>query len=159
MAIQTSVNQSQGQYVRANGIDIHYIDLGHGQPVLALNNGMVSTNPIWQGHPAAYGSHLTTLAEHFRVIAPDMRGSGKTKHPGGPITYQLLADDMVALIGALGLDSEFREHFFYRRNRQTRGGKRRFDLLFGFRFFGEQCDFGSRPFYEFARGVQFLLRH
>ena len=74
MAIQTSVNQGQGQYVRANGIDIHYIELGRGQPLLALNNGMVSTNPVWQWHPAAYGSHLATLAEHFRVIAPDMRG-------------------------------------------------------------------------------------
>src|SRR6266851_2992785 len=86
MAIQTSVSQGQGQYVRANGIDIHYIDLGHGRPLLALNNGMVSTNPIWLGHPAAYGSHLTTLAEHFRVLAPDTRGSSKTRHPGGPIT-------------------------------------------------------------------------
>src|SRR6266851_3864758 len=88
MAIQTSVSH----------------DLGHGQPLLALNNGMVSTNPIWQGHPAAYGSHLTTLAEHFRVIAPDMRGSGKTRHPGGPIAYELLADDIVALIDTLGLE-------------------------------------------------------
>ena len=74
MAIQTSVSHDQGQYVHANGIDIHYIDLGDGQPLLALNNGMVSTNPVWQWHPAAYGSHLATLAEHFRVIAPDMRG-------------------------------------------------------------------------------------
>src|SRR6266480_8057443 len=70
MAIQTSVSQGHGQYVRANGIDIHYTDLGHGQPVLALNNGMVSTNPVWQGHPAAYGSHLTTLAEHLVAYRP-----------------------------------------------------------------------------------------
>ena len=104
MAIETSVSQGQGQYVHANGIDIHYIDLGNGQPLLALNNAMVSTNPVWQGHPAAYGSHLATLAEHFRVIAPDMRGSGMTQHPGGPITYELLADDIVALIDTLGLD-------------------------------------------------------
>src|SRR6266567_4244283 len=102
MAIQTSVSHDPGQYVHANGIDIHYIDLGHGQPLLALNNGMVSTNPVWEGHPAAYCSHLTTLAEHFRVSAPDMRGSAKTRHPGGPITYEVLADDVVALVEALG---------------------------------------------------------
>src|SRR5262249_62425768 len=40
----------------------------------------------------------------FRVIMPDFRGSGRTVHPGGPIPYNLLADDMVALIDALHLD-------------------------------------------------------
>src|SRR5690242_21684451 len=42
--------------------------------------------------------------EHFRVIAPDTRGSGKSVHPGGPITAALLADDVAALIQALNLD-------------------------------------------------------
>ena len=32
--------------------------------------GVVSTNPIWTGVPVAYASHMDTLAEHFRVIAP-----------------------------------------------------------------------------------------
>ena len=31
---------------------------------------LVSTNPIWAGVPVAYASHMDTLAEHFRVIAP-----------------------------------------------------------------------------------------
>src|SRR5260370_7309542 len=72
MAIQTSVSQGQGHYVRANGIDIHYVDLGGGHPLLALNNAMVSTNPVWEGHPAPYASHLTTLPDHFPLIPPPL---------------------------------------------------------------------------------------
>jgi pimeloyl-ACP methyl ester carboxylesterase len=90
--------------VHANGIDIHYIEAGTGEPLLLLDNAMVSTNPVWSGHPFAYLTHLAAFADHFRVILPDTRGSGRTVHTGGPIPYTLLADDVVALIGALGLD-------------------------------------------------------
>jgi pimeloyl-ACP methyl ester carboxylesterase len=47
---------------------------------------------------------MATLAKHFRVIAPDTRGSGATLHTHGTVSYALLADDVIALIGALGLD-------------------------------------------------------
>jgi pimeloyl-ACP methyl ester carboxylesterase len=47
---------------------------------------------------------MDTLAEHFRVIAPDTRGCGKTMHTGGPVNFDLLADDVAALIDALGLE-------------------------------------------------------
>ena len=100
----TQARQLEGQYVHANGIDIHYVEVGQGEPLLLLDNAMVSTNPIWEALPFAYASFMRTLAEHFRVIAPDARGSGKSVHSGGPITYPLLADDVAALIGELKLD-------------------------------------------------------
>ncbi len=90
--------------VHANGTDIYYVEAGEGEPLLLLDNAMVSTNPVWAALPFAYASFLGTLAEHFRVIAPDIRGSGKSVHPGGPITAALLADDVAALIQALNLD-------------------------------------------------------
>jgi pimeloyl-ACP methyl ester carboxylesterase len=104
MSIKESSAVARGQYVSANGIDIHYLDQGEGQPLVLLHGGMVSTNPIWTGVPIAYASHMDTLAEHFRVIAPDTRGGGKTRHTGGPISFDLLADDVAALIDALGLE-------------------------------------------------------
>jgi pimeloyl-ACP methyl ester carboxylesterase len=100
----TQARQHQGRYVRANGIDIHYVEAGQGEPLLLLDNAMVSTNPIWELLPFAYASFMATLADHFRVIAPDARGSGKSVHSGGPIPYPLLADDVAALIGELKLD-------------------------------------------------------
>jgi pimeloyl-ACP methyl ester carboxylesterase len=102
MAMQA--RQHSGRYVGANGIDIYFVEAGEGEPLLLLDNGMVSTNPIWASIPFAYTSFLGTLAEHFRVIAPDTRGSGKTVHPGGPIPSALLADDVAALIEVLNLD-------------------------------------------------------
>ena len=99
-----STTVAQGQSVHANGIDIHYLDQGNGEPLVLLHGGVVSTNPIWTGVPIAYASHMDTLAEHFRVIAPDTRGCGKTVHSGGPITFDLLADDVAALIDTLDLE-------------------------------------------------------
>lgn len=88
----------------ANGIDIHYVECGEGEPLVLLHGGIVSTNPIWAGHPFAYVSHMEALGQHFRVIAPDARGYGRTVHPGGSIGYTQLADDVAALIEALDLD-------------------------------------------------------
>lgn len=102
MAVQA--RQHRGRCVHANGIDIHYVEAGEGTPLLLLDNGMVSTNPLWASVPIAYASFMGTLAEHFRVIAPDTRGSGQSVHRGGSIPSALLADDVMALIDALKLD-------------------------------------------------------
>jgi pimeloyl-ACP methyl ester carboxylesterase len=100
----TAREKHAGRCVHANGIDIYYVEAGQGEPLILLDNAMVSTNPVWTAMPVAYASFLGTLAEHFRVIAPDTRGSGKSVHPGGPIPSALLADDVAALIDALALD-------------------------------------------------------
>ena len=104
MSTTENMPASQGQRVLANGINIHYLDQGEGEPLVLLHGGLVSTNPIWAGVPVAYAGHMDTLAEHFRVIAPDTRGCGRTAHTGGPISFDLLADDVAALIDALGLE-------------------------------------------------------
>jgi pimeloyl-ACP methyl ester carboxylesterase len=96
--------QAQTKTVRGNGIDIHFLEQGTGEPLVVLHGGLVSTNPIWTGHPFAYTSHLDALSAQFRVIAPDTRGCGRTRHAGGPMTFDVLADDVLALIDALGLD-------------------------------------------------------
>src|SRR5215472_17785043 len=95
---------AESRTVHANGIDIHYLEAGAGEPLLLLHGGVVSTNPIWTGVPVAYASHMDTLAQHFRVIAPDTRGCGKTVHSGGAVSFDLLADDVAALIDALDLE-------------------------------------------------------
>lgn len=90
--------------IRANGIDIAYRDLGDGPPLVLLHGGLASTGPAWAGSTSAHVDHLAALGKHFRVIAPDTRGSGATVHPGGPATFDVLADDVLALIDALALD-------------------------------------------------------
>jgi 3-oxoadipate enol-lactonase len=104
MSLEGSAAQSEGRYVHANGIDIYYVEAGQGEPLLLLHGGVVSTSRVWAGHSWAWVSHMDKLAEHFRVIAPETRGFGRTAHPGGSIPYTQTADDVVGLIEALGLD-------------------------------------------------------
>src|SRR5690349_19946242 len=83
---------------------LHYREVGTGEPLVLLHGGLVSANPLWDLFPFIYGAHLATLAAHFRVIAPDTRGSGRSRHSGTEdITLDLLADDVAELIADLGL--------------------------------------------------------
>ena len=95
---------TRNRTVRANGIDIAYTDIGSGPPLVLLHGAFISTGLAWAGSPAAHVDHLPVLADHFRVIAPDTRGSGASVHPGGPITFDVLANDVIALIDALDLE-------------------------------------------------------
>jgi pimeloyl-ACP methyl ester carboxylesterase len=104
MTIATTVAERGARPVRANGIDIAYVEAGEGPPLVLLHGGLVSTGPLWADQPVAYVSHMATLAKHFRVIAPDTRGSGATVHGDGSASFSVLADDVVALIDALDLD-------------------------------------------------------
>jgi pimeloyl-ACP methyl ester carboxylesterase len=104
MTATADLPQTESRSVRANGIDIHYLEAGEGEPLVLLHGGVVSTNPIWTGVPISYASHMATLSDRFRVIAPDTRGAGRTVHSGGAVTFDLLADDVAALLDALGLD-------------------------------------------------------
>ncbi len=104
MHLAVSAVEPEAHQIHVNGIDIHYVEAGQGDPLILLHGGVVSTNPIWAGIPLAYASHMAALAQHFRVIAPDTRGCGRTAHSGGEITFPQLADDVVGLIDALALD-------------------------------------------------------
>jgi pimeloyl-ACP methyl ester carboxylesterase len=85
----------RGQYVQANGLDIYYEEQGEGSPLLLIHGGIL-TGESWQ-------SYLPSFAKHFRVLMPDSRGHGRTHTPTGEMSFGALADDMVALVQALGL--------------------------------------------------------
>lgn len=90
--------------IEANGIRIHYVEVGAGEPLLLLHGGMASTSVVWAGYGWSWYDALPIFARHFRVIAPDTRGHGRTRNPDVPMSYPLLADDWAALIAALGLE-------------------------------------------------------
>jgi len=100
----TSIH-SEGRFVRANGIDIYCVEAGRGPPLLLLHGGLMSNGPSWAGYRGSYVSRMDAFAAHFRVIAPALRGHGKTINVGGsPISYTQAADDMLALCDALGVE-------------------------------------------------------
>ena len=86
-----------GKYIEANGLRVYYEVYGEGEPLLLIHGG-TATSQSW-------ASHLPTFAKHFRVFTPDSRGHGRTDNPTGELSYHLMADDVAALVGALGLQS------------------------------------------------------
>jgi len=104
MSIADIAARRDAKLVKANGIEIAYTEVGDGPPLILLHGALASTGPAWAGSAVAFVDYMDTLGEHFRVIAPDTRGSGATVHTGGPATFEVLADDVAALIEALALD-------------------------------------------------------
>jgi pimeloyl-ACP methyl ester carboxylesterase len=82
-------------YVEANGLRVYYEVHGEGEPLLLIHGGTATSQ--------AWASHLPTFAEHFRVLTPDSRGHGRTDNPAAELGYRLMADDVAALVGVLGL--------------------------------------------------------
>ena len=64
---------NSGGFIRANGIDIHYVQAGQGIPFILLHGGLVSTNPIWAATPVSYAGHMETLARRYRVLPVEDR--------------------------------------------------------------------------------------
>ena len=77
----------------ANGIDVHYAIYGHGSPVIFLHGGLANTD-YW-------GKQVPAVAPHHTVILMDSRGHGRTTRDARPYGYDLMADDVVALMDAL----------------------------------------------------------
>jgi pimeloyl-ACP methyl ester carboxylesterase len=77
----------------ANGISIHYAVYGAGSPVILLHGGLASAD-YW-------GNQIPALALHHTVIAMDSRGHGRSTHDPRPYGYDLMADDVVALMDVL----------------------------------------------------------
>ena len=87
------------QFVEVNGVRLHYVGEGSGDPVLLIHG--------WPGFWFEWNKNIPALAERFDVIVPDMRGYAYSDKPDvAPeegYTDQVMANDIAALIGALGL--------------------------------------------------------
>lgn len=84
------------RYVDLPGLRMHVAEAGDGPPLLLLHG--------FPQHWWAWRKVLPALAEHYRVICPDLRGSGWTDAPADGYTATQLVDDIVALLDELQLD-------------------------------------------------------
>ena len=77
-------------------IALHYDDTGTGTvPVLLLHE--------LGGSSASFSALFPALAADRRVIAPDLRGAGRSEKPIGPFTITDIAEDILALLDALAV--------------------------------------------------------
>jgi pimeloyl-ACP methyl ester carboxylesterase len=79
--------------IDANGIKIHYAIYGQGSPVVFLHGGLANTD-YW-------GNQVKAVAAHHTVILIDSRGHGRSTRDARPYGYDLMADDVVAVLNAL----------------------------------------------------------
>jgi len=79
--------------VGVNGIRIWYAVFGHGSPVILVHGGAGNSN-YW-------GLQIPALARRYEVIVLDSRGHGRSTRTSEPITYHLMASDVLALMDAL----------------------------------------------------------
>ncbi|GHO96447.1 dehalogenase [Reticulibacter mediterranei] len=82
-------------FAMTNGIRMHYVSGGKGQPLVLLH-GFPETWYTWH-------KVLPDLAKHYRVIAPDMRGAGQTDAPQTGYDKATMARDIHGLVSQLSL--------------------------------------------------------
>lgn len=86
----------------SNGIRLHYLQSGPapaaGGKAIVLLHGYTQTSHMWLPLMAALPADVT-------VIAPDLRGIGKSSKPAGHYTKAMQADDVWLLVQGLGLSS------------------------------------------------------
>ncbi len=68
-------------YYKYQGIDIHYVDEGRGEPIVMLHG-----DPTWG---FLYRHFIPLLSQHNRCIVPDHMGMGKSSIPEDHSLYQL----------------------------------------------------------------------
>ncbi|MFJ9711676.1 alpha/beta fold hydrolase [Streptomyces sp. NPDC101234] len=82
--------------VKTAELTLHAVVGGDGPPLLLL--------PGWPQFWYSWRLVMPALAEHFTVIAPDLRGMGASDKPATGYDAGTLADDMAALMTELGHD-------------------------------------------------------
>ena len=84
----------QSKFAEVNGIRLHYLIAGKGDPVVLLH-GYAESSHMWL-------PLIAKLADKHAVIAPDLRGFGQSAAPEDGYTKAAMARDIHALVKSLG---------------------------------------------------------
>ena len=85
-----------GHYADVNGIKLYCEIHGAGKPLILLHGGL--------GAIEMFGPNLPALAKGRQVIGVDLQAHGRTADIDRPLSVELMADDIAALIKYLKLD-------------------------------------------------------
>jgi len=87
--------ESARGYVDAGGLSTYYEAVGTGDPLVMLHGGFTPVETL--------GGLTALFTDAYRVYSPERRGQGRMPDIPGPITYEIMAEDTIAFIDALGL--------------------------------------------------------
>jgi pimeloyl-ACP methyl ester carboxylesterase len=86
----------QHRWIDAGGLRMHVAEAGEGPPLLLVHG--------WPQHWWMWRGVIPRLAEHHRLICPDLRGHGWTDAPPSGYDKGQMSSDLLALLDALGLE-------------------------------------------------------
>ena len=89
-----STQATQSRFANVNGVRLHYLIAGTGDPVILLH-GYAETSHMWL-------PLIAKLSSTHTVIAPDLRGAGQSSTPAAGYTKAEMAQDIHALVLKLG---------------------------------------------------------
>ncbi|HTE31635.1 MAG TPA: alpha/beta hydrolase [Chryseolinea sp.] len=89
---------NNGKYISIFNKKIYYEEYGKGMPLILLQGGMGSIED--------FALCIPELSKHFRVIAPDTPGQGRSELADS-MSYELMAEYISKLIDLLKLDSAY----------------------------------------------------
>src|ERR687885_915457 len=87
---------TRGNYAEVNGLNMYYEIHGTGQPLVLLHDAYMTIDLMGEVVPA--------LAESRQVIAAELQGHGRTADIDRPLSYEQMADDIVALLRHLVIE-------------------------------------------------------
>jgi len=91
-----SAREPETGYAPVNGLRLYYEIHGTGEPLILLHGGLGSTG--------MFSEVLPTLSSSRRVIAVDLQAHGRTTDIDRPLTFEAMADDIVALMKYLEIE-------------------------------------------------------
>ena len=97
MAEPPHVDGVRHRQVRARGLDFHVAEAGEGDDVVLCLHG-------WPQHWYEWRFLMPALADRHRVLALDLRGFGWSDAPPDGYEKENLADDVLAVLDALGIE-------------------------------------------------------
>ncbi|HTD29518.1 MAG TPA: alpha/beta hydrolase [Xanthomonadaceae bacterium] len=95
-ALVRSLPGFENGYANVNGVQLHYVAGGKGQPLVLL--------PGWPETWWEFHLIMPTLATRYHVIAVDLRGMGGSSKPQGGYDKKNMAEDIYELVRLLGYD-------------------------------------------------------
>jgi pimeloyl-ACP methyl ester carboxylesterase len=90
-------NPKAGHYINTRGFKMYYETYGKGEPLLIIHgNGGSINNFVFQ---------IPYFSKEYKVIIADSRAQGKSTDNGDSLSYEMMADDLDALLDSLHVDS------------------------------------------------------
>jgi len=88
-------------YIDLNDAKIFYESFGEDKPdhtpIVLIHGSTIDSHTDWD-------SVIPALARHYKVLAPDCRGHGRSNNPNMSYSFKELADDVAAFVRVMGYE-------------------------------------------------------